>query len=636
MSTDSQNGPVGDMHRADGSGAWVETRAAPGRGRAGARRLATLGRDALQATCRALAGLVLAATATVAPAIAQDTRPNILVVLFDDVGFSGFGAYGADARTPNIDALADRGVQLARFYASPFCGPTRAMLMTGMDNHQVGMGTLVETATDEMREFPAYSMAWENDQETIATLLSDAGYQTYVTGKWGVGEVGGNLPDRFGFDRSFVMDATGGGNYDAKPYLPGSHSVEWFEDGEPVTLPENWYSSRSLVDKMIAYIDQGDSAEPFYAFLSLQALHMPIQVSADYTDRYNGVFDAGWDVMRQQRFERVKALGLVPETTTLAPPPESHRAWDDLSAGEKKVSAREMQVNAGMMENADYHIGRLIDYLDSQDLLENTIIIIASDNGPESAKTTLDGPANLALSAVKLIEGFDTSYDNLGEPRSLTAIGPEWASVSATPFNLYKFYASEGGLRVPLVVAGPGIADSGVEQAPVHVADITPTLLDAADVDYDPAAFYGRSVLPMLTGETDSTRDDDDTFAFEVSGNAALYRGQWKITRNARPMGDSQWRLYDLSVDPGETTDLSAENPNLFASMLAEYESYSEAVGVFELGPDDFALKVLNEKLVNKVVHKYWPHAAGFVLVVLLVLFLLFKLVRGLFRRAHA
>jgi arylsulfatase/uncharacterized sulfatase len=575
-------------------------------------------------------------TAAADAAPSKFVQPNFVVILFDDAGYTDFGAYGSDSRTPNIDALAARGITLARFYASPFCGPTRAMLMTGMDNHQVGMGTLVETTTDEMRALPGYSMTWEDDQETIATLLSDANYQTYVTGKWGIGEVGGNLPNRFGFDRSFVMDATGGGNYDAKPYLPGSHGVEWFEDGKPVTLPEGWYSSRSLVDKMIEYIDEGKSDEPFYAFLSLQALHMPIQVSADYTDRYDGVFDAGWDVMREERLKRTIALGLVPPTTTLAPPPASHRAWDELSPDQQRVSAREMQVNAGMMESADFHIGRLIDYLEQEGLLENTIIIIASDNGPESAMTSFEGPLNLALDAVKLIEGFDTSYENLGLPNSLTAIGPEWASVSAAPFNLYKFYASEGGLRVPLVIAGPGIADSGVELAPVHVADLVPTLLDAADVDYDEAAFYGRSVLPMLSGQTDNTRGDDDSFAFEVSGNAALYRGKWKITRNARPMGDSEWRLYDLSIDPGETTDLAAQNPELFADMLAEYEAYAEEVGVFELGPDEYALKVLNEKLVNNMIGKYWPHATGFVFAVLLVLLLLFKLVPGLLRRAHA
>ena len=252
---------------------------------------------------------------------AQDQRPNILLVLFDDVGFSGFGAYGSDARTPRIDELAERGVILSRYYTSPFCGPTRAMLMTGMDSHQVGMGTLVETVTPEMRSFPGYSMRWDADQETIGTLLSRAGYQTYVTGKWGIGEIGANLPSKFGFDRSYVMDATGGGNYDAKPYLPGSHEVKWFENGEPVTLPDDHYSSRTLVDKMIEYIDAGNREQPFFAYLSLQAAHMPIQVPAEYVDRYNGMFDVGWDVMRERRLRRTIELGLVPDTTVLAPAP---------------------------------------------------------------------------------------------------------------------------------------------------------------------------------------------------------------------------------------------------------------------------------------------------------------------------
>ncbi len=562
--------------------------------------------------------------------------PNIVFILFDDVGFMGIGAYGSDSRTPNIDALAKRGALLSRYYATPFCGPTRAILMTGMDNHQVGMGTLVETATEEMRELPSYSMAFDEDQETIASLLSDAGYQTYVTGKWGIGEVGGNLPNRFGFDRSFVMDATGGGNYDAKAYLPASHAVDWFEDGEPVTLPDDWYSSRSLVDRMISYIDEGDSDRPFYSLLSLQAVHVPIQAPAEYIDRYDGVFDAGWDVMRQQRLERAIALGLVPPTTKLAPPPESHRAWADLTPEEQRVSAREMQVNAGMMEAADHHIGRLMRYLEAEGELDSTIFVVASDNGAESAMTSLEGPANLALSVVKWLDGFDTSYDNLGLENSLTAMGPEWASVEAAPFNLYKFYGSEGGLRVPLVIAGPGIAEQGVEDAPVHVADLVPTLLEAADVSYDPGAFYGRSVLPMLSGQTETTYADDESFAFEVSGNAALFRGDWKITRNSRPMGDGQWRLFNIVTDPGETTDLASQNPELFQGMLAEYQAYAEDVGVFELGANDYALNVLKNKLVNKVVHKYWPHATGFLLALLMGLFLLFKLAIGLFRRARA
>ncbi len=549
------------------------------------------------------------------PALAQDEPPNILLVLFDDVGFMGFGAFGADARTPTIDSLAQDGALLSRYYSSPFCGPSRAMLMTGMDNHQVGMGTLAETLTDEMRAFPGYSMVWDPAQDTIASLLSDAGYQTYVTGKWGIGETGANLPDAFGFDRSFVMDATGGGNYDATPYLPGYDNVDWFEDGAPVELPDDFYSSRTLVDQMIEYIDAGDPDRPFFAFLSLQAVHIPVQAPVSYIDNYNGVFDLGWDVMREERLERAIELGLVPAATQLAPAPDNHRAWDDLTPEEQAVSAREMQVNAGMMEAADHHIGRLLAHLDAMGELDNTLVIVTSDNGAESAMTSFDGLTGAIVESIKWIEGFDTSFENLGQPRSLTAVGPEWASVLAAPFNLYKFYSGEGGVRVPLVISGPGIAPEGVRDAPVHVADLVPTMLDAAGVRYDPDAFYGRSAYPMLTGASDTTRSEDEAFGIEVSGNAALYRGNWKITRVSLPLGDNQWRLYDLSVDPGETTDLADQYPELFEDMLAEYRSYTEEVGVVEAGPENYAARVLANKLANKVLHKYWGYLAGLGLV---------------------
>lgn len=585
---------------------------------------------------RAGASLLALGLASTAPALAQDTRPNILLVLFDDVGFMDFGAYGSDTRTPTIDALARQGVMLSRFHSSPFCGPSRAMLLTGMDNHQVGMGTLVETVTEEIRELPGYSMLWNADQTTIASLLSDAGYQTYVTGKWGIGEAGENLPDRFGFGRSYVMDATGGSNYDATPYLPGYDDVDWFEDGAPITLPADYYSSRDLVDKMIGYIDAGDADAPFFAFLSLQAVHIPVQAPVSYIDAYNGVFDAGWDAMRKERLERAIDIGLVPPTTELAPPHETHRAWADLTPEEQAVAAREMQVNAGMMTAADEHIGRLLAHLDAAGELENTIVIITSDNGAEAAATEFEGFQSLLVAGIELIEGFDTSPENMGQPGSLTAIGPEWASVSSAPFNLYKFYGSEGGLRVPLVAAGPGITASGIVHAPIHVADLVPTLLDAAGVPHDADTFYGRSAYPVLTGQADRSWPEDEGFGFEVSGNAALYRGQWKITRLAPPLGDAQWRLYDLSTDPGETTDLSAANPELFESMLAEYRSYSEAVGVYELGPEDSAFKQLFKNVATKALHKYWPYLIGAILAFAATLYLAFRMIRGLVRRAAA
>ena len=584
-------------------------------------------------TRNALGALTIFAM-TALPAVAQETRPNILIVLFDDVGFTGFGAYGADANTPNIDALAEQGTLFSRYYSSPFCGPSRAMLMTGQDNHQTGMGTLVETVTPEQSKLPGYSMIWDDDQATIASLLSAGGYQTYVSGKWGIGAKGKNLPDRFGFDRSYVMDSTGGSNYDHTHYLPGYPEVSWYEDGKPVRLPEDFYSSRNLVDQMIRYIDEGDADQPFFGFLSLQAVHIPVQAPAEFIDRYDGVFDAGWDVMREERTERAIDLGLVPETTTLAPVHADHRAWDDLPEEEQQVAARAMQVNAGMKEAADFHIGRLLDHLEAAGKLDNTIVVVTSDNGAESGVTDLENPIfNTLLGGIHLLEGIDTSPDNMGLPGSLTAIGPEWASVEAAPFNLYKFYSSEGGLRVPLVIAGPGIEASGIQHAPVHVSDLMPTLLDAAGVPYDADALYGRSILPVLAGQTTATRGADESFGGEVSGNASLYRGNWKLVRTALPRGDFTWRLYDLSVDPGETTDLAGENPELFAEMRAEYEAYSAETGVLDLGAEDYAEAQLFSNLLERVIGKYWPYLAGLIVASLAGLYVLFRLARMALRR---
>ena len=583
---------------------------------------------------RTVLGALTLTTVLATSALAQDTRPNILVVLFDDVGFTGFGAYGANAGTPHIDALAQQGTLFSRYYSSPFCGPSRAMLMTGMDNHQTGMGTLVETVTPDQRVLPGYSMVWDDNQQTIASVLSQAGYQTYVSGKWGIGAKGKNLPGRFGFDRSYVMDSTGGSNYDHSHYLPGYPEVSWYEDGKPVRLPDDFYSSRNLVDQMIRYIDEGDADQPFFGFLSLQAVHIPVQAPAEFIDRYEGVFDAGWDVMREERLQRAIELGLVPETTTLAPVHEDHRAWDDLSDSEKAIAARAMQVNAGMKDAADFHIGRLLDHLEATGRLDNTIVVVTSDNGAESGVTSFDNPvANLLLSGLHRIEGYDTAPQNMGLPGSLTAIGPEWAAVEASPFNLYKFYSSEGGLRVPLVMSGPGIEVTGVQDAPVHVADLMPTLLDAAGVAYDAGALYGKSILPLLSGESPQSRADDDSFGVEVSGNAALYRGDWKLVRTALPRGDFTWRLFNVATDPGETTDLSQQNPALFAEMRAEYEAYVAQTGVFELSREDFAEKQLFANLLERSVSKYWPYLAGLVIALLVAFYGIYRGVHIAFRR---
>ena len=568
---------------------------------------------------------VMVASHSYAKALSGQDRPNILLVLFDDVGFMGLGAYGSDAKTPSIDTIAEKGAQFSSFHTASMCGPSRAMLMTGQDSHEVGMSTLVEMLSPEMESHPSYSMEWPDDQKTLATRLKDVGYQTFVSGKWGIGRSGKNLPQKFGFDRSFVLDATGASNYREAPYMPLYKSVSWFEDGQPTSLPDDFYSSRDLVNKMINYVDEANANKPFFGFLSLQAIHIPVQVPQKYIDKYNGVFDRGWDKMREERLPKAIELGLVPDTTKLADVHESHRKWDELSEQDKAYWARMMQVNAGMTEAADDHIGRLFKHLESKGLMENTIVIVMSDNGAESNTVgQLIGNAKpIQVAGAKFwmkTESWDIDYENLGQPGSLGAIGPEWASVASAPLNRYKFNSSEGGQRVPLMIAGPGVAVTGILSGRAHVTDLVPTLLQYANAQYSPDEFYGRSLLPMLTGERQDVWGED-SYGFETSGNSSLYKGKWKITRVKKPYGDEQWHLYDLSVDPGETTNLVAQNTVVFQELLNEYQSYSKRVGIIELKDGENLMRQLIINTLKKWPVDNWPKLLFLILIIVAVVY---------------
>lgn len=559
---------------------------------------------------------------TAALSQAAPVKPNILLVVLDDVGFMDLGIYGSDTATPTIDALGARGTKLTRYYTSPLCGPSRAALLTGNSAHQVASATLTEVLTDEMRALPAYSMHWKETQQTIASRLKSVGYQTFVSGKWGVGDIGANLPHRFGFDRSWVLDSTGASSYRAKSYLPHYLDVEWYEDGKRVNLPNDFYSSRNIVDKMIQYVNEGDRSKPFFGYLAFQAIHIPLQVQPEYINKYNGVFDRGWDVMREERHRKAIELGLIPKTTKMPEKPVGARRWNDLSDEEKKYWSRVMQVNSGMLESADYHLGRLIEHLKSIGQFDNTIIVVTSDNGPEY--NTLGKTSKGAVLAFEKfwmsLEGWDVDYENLGQLGSLAAIGPEWASVSAAPFHLFKFSASEGGTRVPLVATGPEISRRGFIDARAQVADITPTLLDLAGVNFRPSEFYGRSLKPLLTGQADQAYKDNESFVFEVSGAAALYRGNWKLTKTPPPLGDGEWHLYDLSVDPSEAEDLAKVHPSLVQDLLQEYQAYAQEVGIFELQPGESARKQVVINAMKGTLGNYWYIFLGLFTLLLLAI----------------
>ena len=570
-----------------------------------------------------LLALLIAALPVRAPAQAEPAKPtrkpNFVLLLIDDGGFSDLGIYGGEARTPNIDALAARGAMFSSYHTSPLCAPSRAMLLTGVDNHRTGVATIPETLPEAQRGKPGYSLHLEAGVQTVATRLKEAGYRSYMTGKWHLGHGAGELPHAHGFDRSFVLDASGADNYEQKPYMPYYTSADWFEDDKPATLPADFYSSAFLVDRMMAYLEQDKAShEPFFAYIGFQAIHIPLQAPKEFTDHYAGVYDQGWQVLRERRWREAKTRGLIPQDAALAPAHENLRAWGSLSAEEQALYAKSMAVHAGMLEAMDQHIGRLVDYLKARGEYDNTVFLLTSDNGPEPS----DPIAQTGYSTWMAHNGYTRELDTLGEKGSLVFIGPEWANATASPGNLFKFHASEGGLRVPLIAAGPGIVAGQKIASNSFVTDVTPTIFDYAGIGASDQAgavpVTGKSLKPVLSGEASRTHAADAPLGIEVGGNAALFKGDYKLTRNTLPWGDAQWRLYNLATDPGETRNLRTDSPALFAEMLADYGRYEQQMGVLKL-PDDFnphrqvAINALKVQL-----HKFRiALAAAFLLVVL-------------------
>tara|TARA_B110000208_G_scaffold145691_1_gene175753 strand:+ start:1393 stop:2916 length:1524 start_codon:yes stop_codon:yes gene_type:complete len=504
-----------------------------------------------------LFGTLLLGLTALTHASEDDLRPNVVVILVDDAGLTDFAPFGGEAQMPNIQTLADRGTKFSNYHTSPLCAPSRAMLLTGIDNHRTGIATIPEVLSKNQVDQPGYSMFFEPGVRTLADRLKAAGYGTYMTGKWHLGGREQDLPNGHGFDRSFALDASGADNWEQKPYIGYYDFTPWYEDGKLADLPEDFYSSKFIVDRMISYLDndkQPQQRQPFFSYLAFQAIHIPVQAPREITGRYNGVYDQGWHILRESRQQRAIELGLIPANAPLAEMPANSQDWESLSAEDKALYARAMQVQAAMLESMDTHIGRFLEYPKERGELDNTLFIVTSDNGPEPSYP-------LAVSGMQQwmrLNGYTHSIENLGEKGSMVAIGPEWANASASPLNMFMFYAAEGGIRVPLIIAGPAIAEQTWQPAMTMVTDITPTVLDYLEISDQQAnavAITVRSMMPLLEGSTSAIYGDDEAIGMEVSGNSALIRGDYKLTRNTPPHGDNIWRLYNLAVDPGEIND---------------------------------------------------------------------------------
>ena len=585
-------------------------------------------RKGLAAAILSLASLLPASAQQQAPTAAR--RPNIIVILVDDAAFMDFGVYGGEARTPNIDRLAASGAMMTNYHTSPLCSPSRAMLLTGMDSHRTGLSTIEEVLPPELKGKPGYTLSLEPGVLTIADRLKLVGYRTLMSGKWHLGHGDGDLPNHHGFDRSLALDASGADNWAARAYMPYYKDAPWFEDGAPAKLPDEFYSSELLVDRLIKYIDEGERSSPYFGYIAFQAVHIPVQAPKAFSDNYAGRFDSGWEATRRARWDRAVASGIVPADAPFATLPADARTWLSLGADERAKYARAMEVYSGMIEAMDHHVGRLMDHIASRGELDNTIFVITSDNGPEPSDPVHEPWMDIWMG----LNGYSWNLEDMGERGSLSFIGPEWAAAISAPGSLYKFYASDGGLRVPMIIAGPGVEAGQRHGGLTFVTDVAPTLLELAGAGTatpeGARPITGRSLLPMLAGQVDRVYGPTDTVGVEVSGNSALFRDNWKIVRNIPPVGDGKWRLYDHAKDPAEVNDLAATMPDLFEAMLADYETYAARSGVLAL-PDGYQAE--RQVRLNAIARQLSFHAGALIAIGAAVFALLSLLIFWLLRR---
>jgi arylsulfatase len=504
--------------------------------------------------------------------------PNILVILLDDVGFSDLGAYGSEIRTPNIDRIASRGVSFGDFHVSMTCSPTRAMLLSGIDNHLVGLGNMATMASSNQKGQAGYEGYLTDSVETIASQLQRGGYKTYMTGKWHLGFDEKHQPHSRGFDRSFALLDAGASQFsDMRGLIEYRPKATYVDDGKVVeSLPPDFHTSEYFASKLIEFIEQDrESKTPFFAYFSPTATHWPYQLPDRYLDLYEGVYDAGYDVLRQQRFAAVREKGLVSKYPDAFLRLDGVTAWESLSAEDQRTEARKMELYAASLEHLDLQIGRLLDALQELEQLQNTVIFVLSDNGPEG-----NDRSRVATNKEWLPRAWDLSYENMGKRDSYVYYGAGWAQASATPFWLFKAFAGEGGIRVPLIVSLPGGERAGdKEESFATVLDIVPTIRQLAAIGQRPEpgrspATSGASLLPVLQGSAPSVHGDNYRHGWELFGHRALRKGRWKLLRLEGDQGTGNWQLFDIANDPGEANDLAAKNPEKVLELKEYWDEY--------------------------------------------------------------
>jgi len=495
-------------------------------------------------------------------------KPNIIIILADDMGYSDIGCFGSEIRTPNLDFLAKNGLRLTQFYNAARCCPTRASLLTGLYQQQAGIGEMVND-----RKIPGYRGFLNDSCITIAEVLKQAGYRTYMTGKWHVGEGRPHWPLDRGFDRFFGLINGGTSHFEIINYRPNS-GITLALDNDSVAAPPAYYSTDAFTDYALRFLDQNkDSGNPFFLYLAYQAPHWPLHALAADIAKYRELYRIGWDKIREERFLKMKQLGIVDTHTKLSPVPPRMGNWDTIPSAQKEIWQEKMAVYAAMIDRMDQNIGRLLSKLRELQEDKNTLIIFLSDNGGSPEAIRGQGFKE------KILEASKMSSSN---PGSFTAYELPGAVVSNTPWRLYKAVVHEGGISTPFIAWFPKMIKPGVlRNEPAHIIDLMPTCIDIGGGSY-PKTYKdipvkpveGMSLLPLFQGKPWTGHD---AIFFEHFGNKAVRQGEWKLVSLFQR---NTWELYNIKNDRSELNDLSGQNPEKMKAMIALYESWATRTGV--------------------------------------------------------
>ncbi|MGI9270501.1 MAG: sulfatase-like hydrolase/transferase [Woeseiaceae bacterium] len=508
-----------------------------------------------------------------------NTRPNILFIVADDLGFTDLGSFGSEISTPTLDELAFGGLRIANLHAGQACQQTRTMLMAS-----TGHARPIEVR-------PAFEGGQRNnllsrDWAIIPELLQDAGYATFMTGKWDLGWDEGFNPATRGFDRSFVQ-LNGSASFFPEFFLI-PHDLGFRDDGVQMTLEDlgdDFYVTDHYTNKMLEYLGEAEEGKPWFAYMPYTAPHWPLQLPDDWLDKYAGKYALGYDELREQRFARAMELGVVPANSSLEEFDPLVEPWDDLSAEEQRKYARAQEIYAGMIEHLDMSIARVISFLEESGQLKNTVIVFTSDHGASDGEHGVNTGRVVKGRGPTVPDHTDNSLENFGRINSFIDHGRGFAESASAPFKYHKGSLTEGGLRAAGFVYYPAeIAAGGVTHTYMTMMDVLPTFMEIAGTKHPGAGMFngreindilGRSVWPHLTGTVDVVHDENYSVGWVGGGGGALIRGDYKLINTSAPgqRGTTDWRLYNLVDDPGEHLNIASQHPEMLAEMISEWET---------------------------------------------------------------